>query len=88
MKYYIQTTNYETIEIDNEWIIMNTDKYTVTKLNVLGGICWTLLKQPQTITSLITYMSEKYEFENELHQNDIEAFLLELMQYGLVKHAV
>jgi hypothetical protein len=88
MKYYIQKTNYETIEIDNEWIIMNTDKYTVTKLNELGGFCWTLLQQPQTIPALITYLSEKYVIENELNEKDIEAFLLELMQYGLVKHAV
>ncbi|MGM0874196.1 MAG: PqqD family protein [Bacillota bacterium] len=88
MEQFIQTNDYETVQIDDEWIIMNTDRFTVTKLNEIGGYCWTLLQQPQTTTSLITFIARKFEIKNELNQNDIEAFLRELMEYGLVKHAV
>jgi hypothetical protein len=88
MKQYIQKKQFETVQIDNEWIIMNTDEYTVTKLNELGGYCWTLLQQPQSISSLITFLSDKYEIENEINHEDLEAFLVELMEYGLVSHAV
>ena len=49
---YIQKGNYEATELDGEWIILNTDQYTITKLNDEGGHCWSLLNEVQTADSL------------------------------------
>lgn len=84
---YRKKNEYETLQLDNEWVILNTDDYTVTKLNDMGGYCWALLQEPQSIDSLIQSVHEKYQLK-ELTQKDIKAFLLELIEYGLVQHAV
>ena len=82
---YIQKSNYETTQFEDEWIILNTDNYTITKLNDLGGFCWSLLNEPQTLTNL--QQAIKKEFQNEADELDIESFLSDLIQCGLVKHA-
>ncbi|KKI92979.1 hypothetical protein WQ54_05565 [Bacillus sp. SA1-12] len=88
MKQYIKISDYETVQLDDDWIIMNTDNFTVTKLNNLGGLCWTLLDQPQTLQSLCQSLKNVYDIQNESLPKDIEAFLSELIEYGLVQHAV
>jgi hypothetical protein len=88
MKQYIKKGEYETVHLDDEWIIMNTDNFTVTKLNAIGGFCWTLLEHPQSISSLSQSILQKYDLQNESLQTDIEEFIGELIEYGLVHHAV
>jgi hypothetical protein len=88
MKQYIQKENYETTKLDDEWIILNTDNYTITKLNDVGGFCWTLLYETQTINSLHQAIETEYDLANEKMDDDIETFLSDLIQYGLVEHAV
>lgn len=42
MARYVQKSSYETTHLDNEWIILNTEEYTVTTLNDVGdfaGLC-------------------------------------------------
>lgn len=88
MKQYIKNSEYETVHLDDEWIIMNTDNFTVTKLNAIGGFCWTLLEHPQSSGSLSQSILQKYDLQNESLLTDIEEFLGELLEYGLVHHAV
>ena len=85
---YIQKGNYETTELDGEWIILNTDLYTITKLNDEGGHCWSLLNEVQTIDSLTQFMLEKFSTtENEQQvKKDMEEFLANLVQCGLIEH--
>jgi hypothetical protein len=88
MTQYIQKDNYETTKFDDEWIILNTDNYTITKLNDIGGFCWTLLHETQTINSLHQAIETEYDLANEKMEQDIEIFLSDLIQYGLVEHAI
>jgi len=85
---YIQKGNYETTELDGVWIILNTDQYTITKLNDEGGHCWSLLNEVQTINSLTQFMLEKFSTtENEQQvKKDMEEFLANLVQCGLIEH--
>lgn len=87
MTRYIQKNNYETVELDGEWIILNTADYTVTKLNEVGGFCWLLLSEAQTADSLAQAVHEKYEWVTDTVDMDMERFLSELMQCGLIQHA-
>ena len=85
---YIQKRNYEATELDDEWIILDSDRLTVTKLNHVGGYCWSLLKEPQSSISLTRKVMQ--DFSSNLHEelviSDIEDFLLNLKRCGLIKN--
>lgn len=87
MARYVQKSSYETTHLDNEWIILNTEEYTVTKLNDLGGFCWSLLKEEQTSESLTQAVGREYQ-ATKVSEREIEEFLSHLMECGLVKYAV
>jgi enolase len=84
----VQKKNYEASQFDDEWVILNTDEYTVTKVNEVGGFCWTLLESEQTIESIAQAVRKKFEIEDVqvAFEQDIEDFLTELHQYGLVSY--
>jgi hypothetical protein len=84
---YVRRKHYEAIELDGEWIVLNTDDYSVTKLNEVGGFCWTLLSGAQSVNSIIEAIRKEYELVNETVEMDIEAFLAEMVGLDLVQHA-
>jgi hypothetical protein len=88
MTQYIQKGNYEATELDGEWIILNTDQYTITKLNDEGGHCWSLLNKVQTVDSLTQSLLEKFSTTENVRQvkKDMEEFLANLVQCGLIEH--
>jgi formylmethanofuran dehydrogenase subunit A len=85
---YVRKNEYEAVQIDMEWIILNTDAFTVIKLNELGGFCWSLLGEVQSIDSIVQAIRMEYELVEEAVEKDIEAFLTDLMEQGLVEYAV
>lgn len=84
MTQYIQKSGCETTYLDNEWIVMNVDEFTVTKLNEVGGFCWSLLKNAQTVDSLAEAIQHKFQHESEINPTEIEEFLSQLVDCGLV----
>jgi hypothetical protein len=88
MTYYIQKGNYDATELDGEWIILNTDQYTITKLNDVGGYCWTLLKEVQTVDSLLKSVTKRFTYSANGQQvkEDLEDFLVNLLQCELIQY--
>ncbi|MEH7419050.1 PqqD family protein [Neobacillus drentensis] len=89
MTQYIQKGNYETTELDGEFIILNTDEYTITKLNDVGGYCWSRLNKVQTVATLTKNLIEKFSINEDETQveRDMEEFLENLLQCGLIQYA-
>lgn len=87
MMSYIQKDQYETVQMDGEWIILNTHDYTVTKLNEVGAFCWSLLCEEQTVQSLTLAVQEKYNGVPDAAGMDVEQFLSGLLECGLIRHA-
>ncbi|MBT2657102.1 PqqD family protein [Bacillus sp. ISL-18] len=89
MTQYIQKGNYETTELDGEFIILNTDKFTITKLNDVGGYCWSKLSEAQTADTLTKNLVEKFSAHGNETQvkKDMEEFLENLLQCGLIQYA-
>jgi hypothetical protein len=81
-------SNYETAHFDDEWIILNTEQYTLTKLNETGGFCWGLLNDIQTVDSLCEAIIHKYDHGCEGVREDMNRFLLELHECGLIENIV
>lgn len=84
---FIQKGIYDATELDGEWIILNTDDYTVTKINEAGGICWSLLNEAQTAETLTRSLLDIYGIgDEEQIKKDVEEFLLNLVGYGLIQN--
>ncbi|WNB92476.1 PqqD family protein [Bacillus sp. NEB1478] len=89
MKTFIQQKQCDVTLLDDELIILDTQYHTITKLNHVGGFCWSLLSEPVTIDLLVDAVRKKYDIEDSQLkvQQDLERFLSELIKCGLVKHA-
>jgi Coenzyme PQQ synthesis protein D (PqqD) len=86
---YVQRSQCEATQLEDEWVILDTHLYTITKINDVGGFCWSLLTQPKSLEMLVDAVSGEYRAESKretIHQ-DIEKFLSDLMSCGLVEHA-
>ncbi|NOV00225.1 PqqD family protein [Paenibacillus planticolens] len=88
MTEYVRMNDYESIQLEMEWIILNTDEFTLTKLNEVGGYCWSLLGIPQTVSSISEAVRKEYESACETVEEDVEAFLKDMVGRGLVQYAV
>lgn len=88
MTHYKQRDNIDTTQLDDEWIILDAAEFTVTKLNGMGGYCWALLKDKQTVESIIQSITEEFNNNHSVEASDIEQFLDMLIEYGLLIHAV
>lgn len=87
MASFIRKENYEVIELDGEWIILNSHDYTVTTLNGVGGFCWSLLRDETTVEQIIQTIRTHYRLEDKSIEQEIEVFLSNLLNCGLIKHA-
>ncbi|MDQ1910418.1 PqqD family protein [Paenibacillus sp. GD4] len=84
---YKRNTQAETLEVDGEWVILHTAKYTVTRLNEVGGLCWELLQQHRTVQELTEEVMKSYDITAQEAERDIEGFIEELRRMDLVEHA-
>ena len=82
---YIRNEACETTLLDDEWLILNTENLTITKLNTVGGFCWNLFKEPQTRESLTKNISHYYI--GDIEQPEIDNFVDQLIEYGLIQNA-
>lgn len=84
---YIQNNKIDTTRLDDEWILLNLDEYTVTKINDTGGYFWSLLREEQTVDSLYEAVSEyRFDSSHEIEKQNIEGFLSELLECRVIQH--
>ncbi|WP_423409252.1 PqqD family protein [Heyndrickxia sp. MSNUG] len=86
MVHFKQKNSFEATHIEDEWIILDTNQFTVTRLNELGGFCWLKLSEAQTAESLREAIDQEYGSTCE--KTSIDKFLSDLMTYGLIDHAI
>lgn len=86
-RWYKRSANVEALEVEQEWMILHADQYTVTKLNEIGGFCWALLRENQSADSLAQELLKEYDIGEEEARRDIETFLCELQRLGLIEYA-
>lgn len=83
---FIRATDSEAVELDQEWMILHPDQFTVTKINEVGGFCWSLLKEPQTVSAMAGHIAERYDIGSVEAEADIEAFLKHMQQIGMIRY--
>ena len=84
MALYTRNSACESVRLDDEWMIVDTERATITRLNHAGGVCWTLLSAPQTAASLAEELRRMFDAPPETAERDLDAFLADLHGCGLV----
>lgn len=84
MKRYIQNKQYDLTQYNDEYLVLNTDNETVTKLNAVGGFCWTLLHEEQTIESLVWAIHKEFPEDEPPEEEEVEEFIIDLIQCELI----
>lgn len=81
------TVHTDAIEMDGEWIVLDGERYVVTKLNETGGFLWNLIKKGATLGMLTEALAEEYGISQEQAKADSEAFVAHLKEIGLITDA-
>jgi hypothetical protein len=76
----------DAVELAGEWVLLDSQRYVVTKLNEVGGWIWSRLKEGATLEMLVADMTDEYEIESAQARVDIESFVNHLIGCGLVEH--
>jgi len=77
----------EAVEMDGEWIVMDAEKYVVTKLNAVGGWLYGRIRDGDGTEELVRGMTAEYGIDEDAARRDLLAFIDQLAEYGLIEHA-
>ncbi|WP_417898988.1 PqqD family protein [Bacillus haimaensis] len=83
---YIQNSGCEASELDDEWIILNTENFTVTKINQVGGLCWSILSEAQTVESIVESVERHFHGSGLVQKEEIEDFIMQLENCGVIRN--
>ncbi|MEI4828882.1 PqqD family protein [Bacillus sp. FJAT-53711] len=78
--------NVNIVEIDNEWIIMDTENFTVTKVNAIGAYVLEEVRGQKEIEDIIRNISFSYDVDLNTARSDVLVFLEELKGIGLIQN--
>lgn len=82
---YECTQNIDMVEIDDEWIIMDTDHFKVTKVNAMGAYILEGIREQKGIEEIIETIAVDYDVDANTVRLDTLAFIEELKGIGLIK---
>ncbi|MFD0771239.1 PqqD family protein [Bacillus sp. CGMCC 1.60114] len=83
---YECTNDINIVEIDNEWIIMNTENFTVTKVNAIGAYILEEVRGQREFEDIICNIADNYDVDLNTARLDALAFLEELKGIGLIQN--
>lgn len=84
---YICNAQCETVQMDEAYMILHPNAFTITKLNTIGGEIWSMLQSGQSTAALIEAIRDKYKVSDSSLEDDIRHFLAELLECDLIEYA-
>ena len=87
MTEYCQKQHLRTAKLGDEWVIIDIDHHTVTTLNDMGGYCWNVLSNTQSLNSLVHTINQEFSVDMPVEhvERDVVCFLSDLIEYGLIE---
>ena len=79
-----KSTHLLTTTLDDEIVMMDSEKGMYYNLDPIGSRIWTLLDTPQTLENICTQLMEEYDIDQATCQLETEAFLQSLAERGLI----
>jgi Coenzyme PQQ synthesis protein D (PqqD) len=71
-------------EVAGEIILLNSRNWTYLDFDDIGARIWTLLQEPQTLSSLVDRLVREFSVDDVICQHDTEMFLRDLADKGFV----
>ena len=71
--------------IDDEVVMMSSEKGMYYNLNPIGSRIWDLLEKPQTIESLCAQLMDEYDVDVVTCKQETEEFIQSLAERGLIE---
>jgi hypothetical protein len=81
---YRQNPNTCAAELDGEICLFDPSKAKYLNLNGSGSAIWHLLAEPIDKGAIVAELLERYEVEEATCQSEVEAFLKDATEQGLV----
>lgn len=81
---YQVAESVESVELEGEWILLQTENHYVTRLNETGGLLWSFLQTPGTLTDILGYLDSLFEVDFAQLENDATSFLIEMLENELI----
>ena len=72
-------------DIDNETMLMSLSNGEYYGMNMVGSKIWELLENSMTVSSLVLELTNVYELTDEQCENDIQPFLISLLDKEIIK---
>jgi hypothetical protein len=86
MNAYECSNNMDITELDGEYIVMDTEKFTVTKVNEVGARILEGLKQKRKLENIVQAIAGEFGVDKQIVREDTNVFLLELKGLGLITY--
>ncbi|MCZ8522139.1 MULTISPECIES: PqqD family protein [Paenibacillus] len=84
---YKSAPHLEGMEMDGEFLIMDSASLRVTKLNPMGGRIWTLIGQGAPLATVVERIEAEYDSGGADVRRDVERFVDSLLTAGLIEYA-
>lgn len=82
---YLKNTIILTSHIDDEVVMMSSEKGMYYNLNPIGSRIWELLDIPQSLESLCAQLMEEYDVDEATCKQETVEFIQSLLERGLVE---
>jgi hypothetical protein len=86
MNAYECSNNMDITELDGEYIVIDTGKFTITKVNDLGARILEGLMQKRNLESIVQAIAEEFDVDQKIVRADANVFLMELKGLGLITY--
>ena len=74
-----------TSDVEGEKVVLQTETETYYGIEGVGATAWDLLQQPHSIAELQEAIVSEYDVDPERCRRDLEAFVTDLVENGLVE---
>lgn len=81
---YKLAQDIEIVDIENESLLLDTSKCTITKVNSMGAEILHALSEQMSLENLVNWLQTEYGIEADTACNDTLEFLKEAQKLGLV----
>lgn len=81
----LKTENLDWVAASDETVILDTVREHYLATNPAGTLLWNALSEGTTRDELVTILKDSYEIEDEQAQQDVDAYLDQVRELGLLE---
>lgn len=74
-------------QLDDRVLVLDVSRSRYLRLNRSGTLLWRALREPRTVDELVDHLRRSYDVSHEDATTDVEGFLADLREHGLLEAA-